>query len=86
MLLVLTILHVIANPSFSFDNQIIDSLENVITENLADSSVAEAHISLSDILYVQSLDTVVYHCEIAKQIAELALEDPDLSIKSSRVF
>lgn len=63
----------------------LDSLNVIITSSTShDTSLASAYVSLSEILYVSSLDTIIPLCEKAKTIAEIALEkDPSPSVRRS---
>ena len=67
------------------DQEMIDSLTAVINDpGSHDTSLAKANVLLSDILYVSSLDTIVYFCDKTKEIAESGLaKNPGIKIKKS---
>ncbi len=62
---------------FSIENQkALDSLNSIIDNpNSHDTSLAEAYVHLSDILYVSNIDTVIYLCENSVKIAQDGLND-----------
>jgi two-component sensor histidine kinase/predicted negative regulator of RcsB-dependent stress response len=60
----------------SNEKHIIDSLNSIIKNtNSSDTSVAEAYVGLSEILAISNLDTVIYLCDKAKEIAEKNLKE-----------
>jgi serine phosphatase RsbU (regulator of sigma subunit) len=67
-----------STQTFSLETQKqIDSLNIILTNpNSHDTLLAQTYISLSEILYVSSFDTMYYLNNKAKQIAEKGLENP----------
>lgn len=89
ILLTYFVLHncIISKAQFSQDQQAqIDSLTLIIQKNEHDTSVANAYVKLSEILYVSNLDTMIVICETAKSISQQNLAKSSLNMQEKRAF
>ncbi|MCC7332239.1 MAG: tetratricopeptide repeat protein [Flavobacteriales bacterium] len=60
--------------------------KKIANKKNADSTIARAYVSLSEILYVANIDTLAPLCEIAKGIAEKNLKRNDITQSEKKVF
>ena len=70
------------NPANIYPKEIkqqIDSLRNVISVSLHDTSLAYAYVGLAELLYVADIDTLKNLCEKAQNIAHRNLKKSNLS-------
>lgn len=78
----LSLLFFLGNPLLSFSQNFsdkqqfqIDSLTNItLTSSSHDTSLAQAYLSLSELLYLSSLDTMAFLCKKTINIAEKAMK------------
>ncbi len=65
---------------------VIDSLSQIIRADRSDTTNANAYLGLSEILYVNNLDTMKILCEKAKAIAEVNLQKSSLTPPETKAF